>query len=62
MAKMPFEVPTQVVKEMLFQLSPGELYNIWISMQERMETLQMTKLAETAFQEWEKEEELYSDD
>jgi hypothetical protein len=60
MAKMTFEAPTQVVKEMLFQLSPGELYNIWISMQERMETLQMMKLAETAFKEWQQEEDLYS--
>ena len=62
MAKMTLEVPTQIIREMLFQLPPVELYNIWNSMQERLETLQMMKLAESAFQEWEKEEELYSDD
>ncbi|MBI3320159.1 MAG: hypothetical protein HYZ89_06195 [Candidatus Omnitrophica bacterium] len=55
MAKVTLDVPTETIKELLAQLSPGELRAIVASLQGRLETFQMMRLAESAFAEWEQE-------
>ncbi len=61
MAKISLDVPTDAIKELLTQLSPDDLRAVVASVQNRLESLQMMKLAESAFAEWNAEDELYSD-
>jgi len=60
MAKVTLDVPTDAIKDLLAQLSPDEVRAIVASLQERSETFQMMKLAESAFTEWSQEDDLYS--
>lgn len=59
MAKVALDIPTDAIKELLAQLSPAELQAILASLQGRLETFQMMKLAESAFAEWNDEDDLY---
>ena len=59
MPKVTLDVPTDAIKTLLVQLSPGELQALLTSVQERLEAFQMMKLAESAFSEWASEENLY---
>jgi len=60
MAKVTVEMPIEGVKELLVQLTPQELLAVLASMQDRLESLQMMKLAESAFAEWNAEPDLYT--
>ncbi len=57
MAKVTLELTPDNVRDILFQLPPDDFVALAQSMQERAETLQMMRLAETGFREWEHEEE-----
>ena len=59
MAKVSFDIPTEAIKDLLAPLSPTELQPILASVQGRLETSQMMKLAESAFAEWNQEDDLY---
>ena len=61
MAKVMIEMSVEGIKELVQQLTPQELQAALSSIQGRMETLQMMKLAESAFAEWNTETDLYSD-
>lgn len=52
MAKVTVDMPIESVKDILAQLTPQELLAILATMQERLESFQMMKLAESAFSEW----------
>ena len=60
MAKVTLDLPPDAIKNLLIQLSPAELQTIVTILRERLETFQMMKLAESAFAEWDREEDLYS--
>ncbi len=60
MAKVTVDMPIEGIKELLAQLTPQELLAVLASMQDRLETFQMMKLAESSFSEWATEEDLYS--
>jgi len=60
MAKVTVDMPIDSVKDLLAQLTPQELQAALASVQDRLESLQMMKLAESAFAEWNTEEDLYS--
>ena len=60
MAKVTLEMPTETIRELLAQLSPGELRTIVADLQHRADTWQMMKLAESAFAEWEQEDDFYA--
>ena len=60
MAKVTVDMPTDAIKDLLAQLSPAELHLIVSSVRERLETVHMMRFAESAFAEWEQEEDLYS--
>ena len=60
MAKLTVDVPIDRVKDVLAQLTPQELHAVLAELQDRLETVQMMKLAESAFAEWLEEEDLYS--
>lgn len=57
--KLTVEVPFENIEALLAQLPPTELRNLLTRLQQRFETLQMMKLAESAFAEWSDEEDLY---
>ena len=57
MAKVTLELTPDNVRDILFQLPPDDFVALAQSMQERADTLQMMRLAETGFREWEHEEE-----
>lgn len=59
MAKLTIDMPMERLKEVLAQLTPQELAVLLADLQDRLETLQMMKLAEPAFAEWSEEEDLY---
>lgn len=59
MAKVTVEMPLDGVKQLLSQLTPQELWAVLASVQDRLDTLQMMKLAESAFADWDAEDELY---
>lgn len=59
MAKVTVDLPLEGVKALVLQLSLQDLLAVWTLLRERLETLQMTTLAESAFAEWEAEPELY---
>ena len=60
MAKITLEMPLDGVKQLLAQLTPQELRAVLAGLRNRLETLDMMKLDETAFSEWTTEEDLYS--
>ncbi len=53
-------MPIDGVKEIFAQLTPQELQAVFIALQDRLESFQMMKLAESAFVDWNTEEDLYS--
>jgi hypothetical protein len=53
------ELDADRVKELIFQLPPGDLVALAEDVNERAETIQMMRLAETGFREWDEEEEIY---
>ena len=60
MAKLALDLPTDTIIALLAQLPPADLQTIFASVQDRLETFQMMKLAESAFAEWNQEDDLYS--
>ena len=60
MAKFTVDVPIDRVKDVLAQLTPQELYAVLAELQDRLETVHMMTLAESAFAEWLEEDDLYS--
>lgn len=61
MARVTVEMSVEGVRELLAQLTPQELQAALATIQDRLESLQMMKLAESAFSEWNAEPDLYSD-
>ena len=59
MAKLTVDMSIESIQELLAQLQPQELLALLASMQDRLETFQMMKLAELSFSEWATEEDLY---
>ncbi|MDY0166849.1 MAG: hypothetical protein RBS80_09915 [Thermoguttaceae bacterium] len=57
MPKVTLELTPENVQDILFQLPPNDFLALAGKVQERAETLQMMRLAETGFREWEHEEE-----
>jgi len=57
MPKVTLELTPENVQDILFQLPPSDFLALADKMQEHAETLQMMRLAETGFDEWEHEEE-----
>ncbi len=57
MPKVTLELTPENVQDILFQLPPHDFLALADKVQERAETLQMMRLAETGFREWEHEEE-----
>ncbi len=52
---------TEDIKILLFKLPTAELLNLMAEVNERLDTDMITKLAETAFDEWnDPEEDIYS--
>lgn len=60
MAKVTVDLPIERIKELVAQLTPEELKAVLTYLQSRRETFQMMKLAESAFAEWNAEEDLYT--
>lgn len=51
------------IKAMLYQLPVEQLVALMAEVEDRVETMQMMKIAETGFQEWEDpEEDIYNDE
>jgi len=62
MPKLTVEFGTKELTELLFQLSPSELSDLMKKLRETTETFGMMKLAESAFTEWEdQEEDIYNE-
>jgi len=59
MPQIMLELDADRVKELIFQLPPGDLVALAEDVNERAETIQMMRLAETGFREWDEEEEIY---
>lgn len=54
------EMSADEIKEMIFRLPPDDLLKIAAEIDARAETIEMMRLSETAFQEWnEPGEDLY---
>ena len=60
MAKVALDLPTDAIIALLAQLPPTDLQTVFASLQDRLETFQMMKLAESAFAEWSQEDDCYS--
>jgi len=60
MAKVTMDMPIEGVQQVLAQLTPQELQAVLAGLQDRLESLQMMGLAESAFADWLEEEDLYS--
>jgi ABC-type lipopolysaccharide export system ATPase subunit len=57
------QVPPNVeeIKQLVFQLSPRDLLLLMTDIQEQLQTLDMTAIAESGFQEWnDPEEDIYN--
>lgn len=61
MAKLTVDLNVERIRDLLIQLKPEELRAILLSLENRLETHQMMKLAESAFSEWDSEPDLYTD-
>ena len=60
MPRVTLEFPARRVRELVFQLPPGEFLKLTEEMQNHAETLEMMRLAEKSFAEWDKEgEDIY---
>ncbi len=59
MAQLTVDIPIDRVKEVLVQLTPQELHAVLAEVQDRLETFQLMKLAESSFAEWLEEDDLY---
>lgn len=60
MPRISLDVTIEEIREIIFQLPPHELAALTQAIEERAETTNMMKLAETGFDEWnEAGEEIY---
>ena len=59
MPQITLELDANRIKELVFQLPPGDLVALADDVNERAETIQMMRLAETGFREWDDEEDIY---
>lgn len=63
MPRVTVEVSVDEIKRLLFQLPPDQFLKVVEEVEERAETIEMMKGAESGFQEWEAEgENIYDAD
>ena len=57
MSKVTLDLGVEEIKNIIMQLPAQELINLMDALEERAETIAMMKLAETGFDEWNKQGE-----